>query len=221
MELRFESTTRGRDGFTVLELMIVVAMMGVILALAVPQLWRYAVAQDARDNAQVVAAALRAARTRAMREGVQYFVLFGAPASAPGAVARVVQDVDLDFVESAPDTARDVFFNQGTSPGVTPYGAGAGLPFPAAPLAPADPQPGLLGAVANGASFRLDPNTGALGLGFTPRGVAVDLANPTTWGSGAGAYYVTDNSRSVYAAEVGPLGEVRVRALSGATNSWR
>ena len=76
-------------------------------------------------------------------------------------------------------------------------------------------------AVANGASFRTDPSTGALGLGFTPRGVAVDLATPTTWGSGAGAYYVTDNTDSVYAAEVGPLGEVRVRALSGATNSWR
>ena len=62
------------------------------------------------------------------------------------------------------------------------------------------------------------PHIGDLG---TPRGVAVDLATPTTWGSGAGAYYVTDNTDRVYAAEVGPLGEVRVRALSGATNSWR
>ncbi len=221
MGLRSEPGTRGREGFTLLELMIVIAIMGATLALAVPALWRYAVAQDARDNAQVVAGALRGARARAMREGVQYFVLFGAPASAPGAVARVVRDADLDFIESAPDTARDVFFNQGTSPGVTAYGAGAQLPFPAAPLAPADPQPGLLGAVANGASFRLDPNTGALGLGFTPRGVAVDLAAPTTWGSGAGAYYVTDNTDSVYAAEVGPLGEVRVRSLSGATNTWQ
>ena len=221
MELRSESGTHGREGFTLLELMIVIAIMGVIMALAVPAVWRYAVAQDARDNAQVVAGALRAARARAMREGVQYFVLFAAPASAAGAVARVVRDADLDFIESAPDTARDVFFNPGTSAGVTAYGAGAVDPFPGAPLAPADPQPGLLGAVANGASFRLDPNTGALGLGFTPRGVAVDLANPTTWGSGAGAYYVTDNSDSVYAAVVGPLGEVRVRSLSGATNSWR
>jgi prepilin-type N-terminal cleavage/methylation domain-containing protein len=210
-----------REGFTLLELMIVIAIMGVITALTVPALWRYAVAQDARSNAHQVASALRLARERSMREGVQYVVLFGAPASAAGAVARVIRDVDLDFVESAPDVANDVFFRPGTSQDVTPYGVGPQTPFPAAPLAPADPQPGNLGAVANGASFKIDPNTGVPGVGFTARGVPVDLANPGSWGSGAGAYYVTDNVDSVYAAEVGPLGEVRVRSLSGATNDWR
>ncbi len=208
---------RGQQGFTLLELMIVIAIMGVITAFAVPALWRYNVTQDARAQAGVVASALRVARDRSMREGVQYFVLFGAPASAPGAVARVVRDADLDFIESAPDTANDVFFEPGMSPEVTPYGMGPQTPFAASPLAPADPQPGTLGGVAAGASFKVDPNTGALGVGFTARGVPVDLANTGNWGSGAGAYYVTDNIQNVFAAEVGPLGEVRVRALSGAT----
>lgn len=220
MELRSDPN-RGSLGFTLLELMIVLAIMGVIMGLAVPALWRYAVAQDARDNAQVVASALRAARERSMREGVQYFVLFSAPASAPGAVARVIRDADLDFTESAGDTARDVFFQPKTSPNVTPYGAGTGNPFPAAPKAPFDTQPGNLGTVGNGASFPVDPITGALGVGFTERGVPVNLGTPTVWGSGSGAFYVTDNTDSVFAAEIGPLGEIRLRALSGATNSWR
>ncbi len=220
MKLDSAPTLR-REGFTLLELMIVIAIMAVITALTVPSLWRYAVSQDARSNAQAVAEALRNARERSLREGVQYVVLFGAPASAPGAVARVIRDVDLDFVESAPDVVTDVFFRPGTSQNVTAYGAGPQTPFPAAPLAPYDPQPGALGGVVNGASFKLDPSTGVPGVGFTARGVPVDLANPGSWGTGAGAFYVTDNVDSVYAAEVGPLGEVRVRSLSGATNDWR
>ena len=222
--MKLPNDTRARlrnEGFTLFELMIVISIMGVITALAVPALWRYSVRQDARAGAQNVASALRFARDRSMREGVQYFVLFGAPLSAPGAVARVVRDADLDFIESAPDVPIDVFFEPGTSQNVTPYGAGPQTPFAAAPLAPADLQAGTLGGVAAGASFPNDPNTGVPGIGFTARGVPVDLNNTTVWGSGAGAYYVTDNVASVFAAELGPLGEIRVRSLAGATNSWR
>jgi hypothetical protein len=51
-------------------------------------------------------------------------------------------------------------------------------------------------------------------IGFNSQGIPVSLATPTQWGTGAGAYYITDNYRSVYAVVVLPLGGIRVRVLS-------
>lgn len=212
---------RAQDGFTMYELMIVLAIMAVLTALAVPAVWRYRTMEEARSNAVVVAGAIRVARTRALREGIQHFVLFNAPASAPGAVARVVRDVDNDFIETGGlDNARDVFFNPGTSASITPYGQGMGSPYPTAPLAPSDQGGPDLSTITAGASFPLDPTTVVPAVGFNAQGVAVALGSPAAWGSGSGAYYVTDNARNVFAVDVGPLGEVHVRALDGATNTW-
>jgi hypothetical protein len=97
---------------------------------------------------------------------------------------------------------------------------------------PAVSDPGLLGRTENssttpvaeialyGATFPVDPDLGVPALGFTPAGVAVDLATPTEWGSGAGAYYLTDNRLSVYAVTVSPLGQISVRAYDPVQQRW-
>jgi prepilin-type N-terminal cleavage/methylation domain-containing protein len=210
---------RSRAGFTIYELMIVIAIMGFIAAMAVPSLNRYRLQEATRGNAQVVAGAMRVARDRAVREGRQWFVLFNAPASAPGAIARVVQDVDNNWQETPGiDVARDVFFQPGSSTEITPYGL-MSTPFGASPRTQHDQGGGNLGNVTDGSGFPLDPFTGSTGFGFTPRGIPVNLQTPAAWGSGIGAYYVTDNNANVYAVDVGPLGEVKVRALSAA-QTW-
>ena len=210
---------RSRSGFTMYELMIVLAIMGFIAAMAVPSLNRYRLQEATRGNAQILAGAMRGARERAIREGRQWFILFNAAASAPGAIARVVQDMDDNWQETAGiDVARDVFFAQGSPIEITPYGQ-ANTPFAAAPRAPHDQGVGNLGTVVDGSGFPLDPITGSTGFGFTSRGVPVSLQPPSALGSGIGAYYITDNNANVYAIDVGPLGEIKVRALS-VTQTW-
>ena len=206
---------RSQTGFTMIEMMIVVAIMGIVMAFAIPSVTAYRIKEEARSNAHVVAGALRNARDRAIREGVQHFELFPDPTIAPNApVARVVRDADNNWTETPPgDVARNVFFNRPTSPDVTPYGIGA--------RGDSDQAVGTLAVLPEGASFPIDPGSGRPGVGFTERGVPVSLATPGTWGSGAGAYYVTDNARSVYAVELGPLGEIRVGSLDGAAGIWR
>jgi prepilin-type N-terminal cleavage/methylation domain-containing protein len=209
---------RNRDGFTIYELLIVIAIMGFIMALAVPSFTRYRRQESARSNAEVLAGAIKAARDRSIREGRQWFVLFNPPS---GAIARVVQDMDNNFQETAGvDVVRDVFFEPGTGAEITPYGIMPAPPFQAAPRTNNDQQIGNLGTVLDGSGFPFNIVAGTTAMGFTTRGIPVDLQNPTAWGTGTGAYYITDNNATVYAIDVGPLGEVKVRGFSAALNQW-
>jgi hypothetical protein len=75
--------------------------------------------------------------------------------------------------------------------------------------------------VVNGASFPLSEGEGVPALAFDERGVPVSLDSPTQWGSGAGAIYLTDNERVVYAASLSPMGEVQVERYDPTTISWK
>lgn len=217
-------TGRGRtaDGFTLIEMAVVLLIIAIMTALAVPSVTRYRMSEQTRESTQVVAEALREARASALKDGVQYFVIFNPtiPPSVDGTVVRVVRDVDGDWAETGVDRGTDYGFGPGTHEDVQPYGLGATTPFSAYGPAPGDPG-GALSTLTEGTSFPNDPNTGRPAVGFTAQGVPVDLNNPTGWGTGAGAFYVTDGSAAVYATVVGPLGEVRVRALNPGTGEWQ
>lgn len=76
-------------------------------------------------------------------------------------------------------------------------------------------------AVRNGATFPVDEVSGRPVIAFSERGIPVDPSNPTNWGSGAGAIYLTDRHATVYAAVVQPMGSVKMRVFDPGTNSWR
>jgi len=203
--------------------MIAVAIVGVMTALAVPGFTAYQLKEQTRGNTQQVATALREAHNFSIRRGRQYFALFNPPPPAPpGTLVRIVQDVDADWQVSVADTTTDFGPLPATDAAVTIYSpAGGGGPFPGSSLVPGDPSPGNLGTVVDGANFPIDPSTGSPAVGFTTQGIPVDLNSPTAWGTGSGAFYMTDNRGAVYAVVVMPLGEIRVRTLDGATDQWR
>ena len=221
---------RAQTGFTMIEMAIVLAMIGVIVAIAVPSFDRYRSLEEAKETATEIAAALRRARSLAVKEGVPYLVIFnpnqsGAaipapnPPVDPGALARVVRDANADSRETGGETVFEIIPQRMASFGVTPY-RGPGI-HPAAPRIGTDVQGGTLNGIAEGANFPIDGTTGVPAVAFTPRGVAVPLGALQNLGAGAGSYYVTDNNHAVFAATVGPLGAVRIRAYSPGANAWR
>jgi hypothetical protein len=72
----------------------------------------------------------------------------------------------------------------------------------------------------HGATFPLDPNVGVPAVAFAPSGVAVRLNTPGEWGSGAGAFYLTDSRTVVYAVTVSPLGQISVQTYDPVHRSW-
>jgi prepilin-type N-terminal cleavage/methylation domain-containing protein len=75
--------------------------------------------------------------------------------------------------------------------------------------------------VVNGATFPIDEVSGRPVIAFSERGIPVDPSNPTNWGGGAGAIYMTDGRNTVYAAVVQPLGNVQLRVFDSAAGQWR
>ncbi len=219
-----------QTGFTLLEVVIVVVIAGVLSAMAAPMVLRYRLVEDARAQANMVARAITEARSQAMAAGNPTFLLFDNPNNAVAAIpaadgrprfALLVDDLDGNGQLTAGENTRNFHAKDGLSTQVTGYGQGGTQPFGNAPLPLEDATAGQLQDLGNTAStFALDPTTNVPAIGFNSQGVPVALATPTQWGTGAGAYYVTDNDRTVYAVIVLPLGGLRVRVLSPQEGNW-
>ena len=65
-----------RAGFTMLETMLVVAVIGIVAAVAAPSLGRWAANQRLKTSARTVATAFSYARSEATRTGNVHLVLF-------------------------------------------------------------------------------------------------------------------------------------------------
>lgn len=204
------------QGFTLLEIVIVVAIISFMTALAVPKFLAYQQRQDARTMVRRVSSVISNARSEAIRRGNNQFVLLDFPATG---VVRVVDDANNDWAVSVGETTRDISLTSGLSAEISRWSV-----VPSPPAASPVPEDGVV-MPAGGTSFPIDAASTSPGVGFTPRGFPVSL--PTTiggsagpLGSGAGSYYVTDNDTLVYAATLLPLGGTRVRGYRAVTDDW-
>jgi prepilin-type N-terminal cleavage/methylation domain-containing protein len=217
---------RSQQGFSLIELVIVVGIIAIVAAMAAPSLSDYLIREDTRSNAQKIAHILAEARERAIDTGLNHFVIFSNPLQfrIPGVdgapqIAQVVRDIDGNWGFGPADRADAFYAVRNTHPNVTAYGPAS--PHSNATLAPEDAQAtnpffADLNAVGagNGSTFPNAPFNFNPTVGFNTQGIPVNLNTPGVPGSGAGAFYVTDSRNAVYATVLLPLGGVHVRTLN-------
>ncbi len=217
----------GTRGFSLIEMMIVVAIVGISSALAVPAFRTYFIDQRVKQAARSVADILSLARTEAIRTGRSHIVYFSQdPSGAPlqdvaGNVVPVllVQDDDGTGPLPAPNGVVDA--GERRMPVPAEPGVNWGATFAAA-AAPSDT--GLVANYLTGQTFQTPGLAAATWVVFRPDGVPRGYSTgPYTEGeigTGGGGIYLT-NGRRDYAIVLTPLGGVQVNLWDRSTGLWR
>jgi prepilin-type N-terminal cleavage/methylation domain-containing protein len=219
-----------RRGVTLVEIAIVLGIIGVMLAVAVPSLNRWQDDQRAKAAARDVADLLMLARGEAVRTGDQHVVYFGAPGYTDPAGTAVVGPagtyVPMLVLNDGPPATANCRIDAGEAsesfPAADGLNWGLSLATTRAPddtgaAAFAPPQ-------ASGSTFQ-DPAGNAVSwLLFRPDGIPVvftaaggNCGVVGVTGTGGAAIYLT-NGRRDYSVVLSPLGSVRVHGW--AQGAW-
>jgi prepilin-type N-terminal cleavage/methylation domain-containing protein len=214
-------------GFTLIEMMVAVAIVGIISALGVPAFRTYFDDQRLKQAARSVADVLSLARTEAIRTGRSHIVYFNqdptgaALLDGAGRVVPVMAVQDDDGTGPLPAPNGQVDAGERRIPVSAQQGVNWGVTF-ATGAAPGDT--GLAANFTTGQTFRTPGLAAARWVVFRPDGLPRSYSTaPYTEGSvgtGGGGVYLT-NGRRDYAIVLTPLGGVQVNAWNRATGQWR
>ena len=148
------------SGFTLIEVAVVCAIIGVLVLLAYPNMVRFKEQQQTREGATQMAGLLDEARSRATNEATPYLVYFNDSTvdgnGNCGPVATLVRDSDRTYTITAGDNVREVELEPGVCRVAKPFGepgspVDASIPVPAQDLAVRGlAAPGGLGGVVGG-----------------------------------------------------------------------
>lgn len=216
------------EGYSLIEIAIVLAIAGVMTAMALPNLSQYMINANGRAAAKTVADAFNFARAQAIRTGNNHVVFFaiggagdvkGTALTGPGGqpVPILVLNDGRPATADCEIKAGEETFTFAAQPGV---GWGVNT-VPAAIVAPDDTNSATIPAA--GSSF-LDPNRTAnmTWVVFRPDGVPVAIDNNCVagrTGTGGGTIYLWTTNRD-YAITLAPLGGVRVHTWDGGAGAW-
>jgi prepilin-type N-terminal cleavage/methylation domain-containing protein len=217
-------------GFTAIEVLIVVAIIGIFAALAVPSWRAYQANLQLRAAARTVANAFSYARSRALATGNRHVVVFAVdpldPNDACGnpIVNSQGKPVPVLVFEDDDGGAANCCFDDGEerlAENAVPNVSWGVTPAPPAGPAPS-PEDAGGGDYATGSSFAQPDGSDAAWVSFGPDGIPVAFnaaCNFGTTGTGAGAVYLTNGSRN-YAVVLNPLGTSNVERFDPAADAW-
>jgi type II secretory pathway pseudopilin PulG len=232
--IRGAPSARLRSGATLIELMVVVGLMAVVLALAVPAFSDWMENQRARAAARSLADLLLIARGEAIRTGDRYVLFFGNPGNTDSSGNPVEKDgawVPVLLINDGPPVGSDCQIGAGEAfEAIAPVdGIAWGVAYAntavstdsgAAPFNPSPPPDWDGGTFADPASTKVS------WLLFRPDGIPVSFSGAAGScgtvggaGSGGGAFYVTNGERD-FAVVLSPLGGVRLHVWNRATGAW-
>ena len=219
--------TRRQAGYSLAEIVIIAAVLGAIVSMAVPGTQRYITDQNGTQMARNVASAFQLARTEALRTGRNHVVFLG--------VGGAGDVVGTPLVDANGDPAALVILDDGFSgaPGQNcRIEAGENTRVISADqrlswgqtFADTNKAPGDLNArpLSSGSSFATPIGTSATWVLFRGDGtpVAMDAGcNVGTVGSANGGVYFTNGERD-FAVVLGALGNVRVHSWDREADAW-
>ncbi len=215
---------RAQRGFSLIELMIVILVIGVATAAAVPAWNRMQSNNRAKTTARMISNALQAARTQAILAEGQHLVMWGTAASDAcgnplASPVVILDDADGDCCIDPGESLRNVSSN----PTVDFRGLNWGVTFATAAV----PEDIGGGTYTTGSSF-----TDALGVqtqwvAFRNDGVPVGLSTACAQGqigTGGGGVYLTNGGSTAgerdYAVILTALGAPKIYSWDAARNAW-
>ncbi len=213
-----------------IEIAIVLAIIGVVTALTLPNVSRFFENANGRAAAKSVADAFNFARAQAIRTGNNHVVFFAVGGAGDvdgndllGADGREVPILVLN--DGRPGSAdQDCAIDAGEESFVFAAQPGVGWGHNSAPASEEAPDDDAVSSIPSAGSSFFEPDgaTAATWVLFRPDGVPVAIdtdCNEGRLGTGGGTIYLWTDNRD-YAVTLAPLGGVRVHVWNPSTGAW-
>jgi len=102
LKSRFNNRMKDVSGFTMLEMMIIVVIIGIASAIAVPTLWGAMPRLRARGEARAVLNKIREARSRAISDGIQVGIHYDTDTREVFVYKDYIDPLDYTYEEGEP-----------------------------------------------------------------------------------------------------------------------